>query len=177
MLRPVRLNASKGVACARHFLTVALAGLVDYVVEAGASAEERGLVLARDIAQARPAAAHRSCKYLSYPALPYPSHACMAWRPSSQLHSQLHSLMSSHRMGIARLCPLLSSRTHFLLKHAERAFQMWANAGSRGSLVWHTRMYHPGYLPCYRPSLQRAARGHPRRPGNTHVEEWSSDKH
>ena len=30
------------------------AGLVDYLVEAGTSAEERGLALARDIAQARP---------------------------------------------------------------------------------------------------------------------------
>ncbi len=60
MLRSVRLNASDRGACAKQFLTLALAGLVDYVVEAGASAEERGLVLARDIAQARPAAAHRS---------------------------------------------------------------------------------------------------------------------
>ncbi len=42
------------------FLVPVLAGLVDYVVEAGASAEERGLLLARDIAQARPAAARRS---------------------------------------------------------------------------------------------------------------------
>jgi len=30
------------------------AGLVDYLVEAGTSAEERGLALARDIALARP---------------------------------------------------------------------------------------------------------------------------
>lgn len=53
-------KCSQRGACVRQFLTLALAGLVDYVVEAGASAEERGLVLARDIAQARPAAAHRS---------------------------------------------------------------------------------------------------------------------
>jgi hypothetical protein len=33
---------------------VLAAGLVDYLVEAGSSAEERGLALARDIAQARP---------------------------------------------------------------------------------------------------------------------------
>ena len=50
--------ASKGGLSGGHHLSACIAcaapaGLVDYVVEPGTSAEERGMVLARDIAQAR----------------------------------------------------------------------------------------------------------------------------